>query len=573
MKTIFEFNNNNKLEKKMNNEIIQKITNKSYNLTEIGLTIDKNIDFEKYTENTLKKSYVYNDFYEKSFFNEKKENDDYFISFFIKKFLNKIGEIWLKKICEIIFKHKKTQFKELKDKDLEIPNNIKDLKTWALKIIEIIEFFQKNNKKNKILLLTNIKMFTAIEKAYSILNYSIEYIKINTNFDKKAMKINNVEIYPFSNLFDKNDNNDQTSNNIFFNYQLICVSTETMKILINIINIKTKKFTEIKKYFFEGFFTFFLKKNIKNIFAIVKNKNISFAFSTIPNKDFFKNIKNKIDNKRLNENYENNLEFKEYINELNKNNYNFSNINELLNIIFIYLDSYNLCKDINKECKQKIKNHRIKLTSIQKKTIIEYKKCLHYKNENKTMLSYFVEKSFPLDWILNNEIKKYSEIIEKKMKEKPSFNLYGKNKNENLYIFSKKEEERKKITLSYVVYLIKKYKIKVIFTNERKLVSDFKDTWNNLNLSSTNLLNKLNNIDLLVIDDFGMSDLSGNIRDNFFYLLLSTRFNNNKLTFITSFFDFEEIEKIYKFSYEKLEKIKNESFIKLMKKNMNLIKI
>lgn len=92
---------------------------------------------------------------------------------------------------------------------------------------------------------------------------------------------------------------------------------------------------------------------------------------------------------------------------------------------------------------------------------------------------------------------------------------------------------------------IKKYHQSVAFVDSSKIFKNLNDLYFTNKEEMEQLFDKLCDVDLLVIDDFGNEFKNEYIRDLIVYPLLNSRLINNKLTCFSSSYTIEEISQMY----------------------------
>lgn len=114
------------------------------------------------------------------------------------------------------------------------------------------------------------------------------------------------------------------------------------------------------------------------------------------------------------------------------------------------------------------------------------------------------------------------------------------------------------------------------FADVKNFIDSLKSTFNYNKENYNSLMNIVKNVDVLVLDNLGEEKQSEWVRDDVIGSIVDYRSKNNLLTFITSCFSLEEIEKMYNVSKTNSEvgKMKASKFIDKIKSVCpNIIKI
>ena len=90
--------------------------------------------------------------------------------------------------------------------------------------------------------------------------------------------------------------------------------------------------------------------------------------------------------------------------------------------------------------------------------------------------------------------------------------------------------------------LLHRYKMQVKFITSLQILSEIKESWrNNDDVSEVEIINRLSDVEVLFIDDFGTEDGEKDWIKDRFYQLINDRYLNNKPTFFTSNHPLDEL--------------------------------
>ncbi|MCU6736475.1 ATP-binding protein [Diplocloster agilis] len=144
-----------------------------------------------------------------------------------------------------------------------------------------------------------------------------------------------------------------------------------------------------------------------------------------------------------------------------------------------------------------------------------------------------------------------------------------------LYMWSNaKGSGKTRMAASIANYLMREKGVQVKFSTSLNIIQEIKNTWDDKEKKSeSRLLDALSTAEVLIIDDFGMEQLTAWINSKFFQVL-NERYINNRVTILTSNIPFENLEyddRITDRIGEKMLKIAfpEESIRKIISKNNN----
>lgn len=103
-----------------------------------------------------------------------------------------------------------------------------------------------------------------------------------------------------------------------------------------------------------------------------------------------------------------------------------------------------------------------------------------------------------------------------------------------LYLYSgTKGSGKTRLAVSIANHLINKNNVQVKFSTSVQILEEISKTWNDRERSESKLIQELNNVDVLVIDDFGAENIKGWVNEKF-YSIINGRYANKKITIFTS---------------------------------------
>lgn len=144
-----------------------------------------------------------------------------------------------------------------------------------------------------------------------------------------------------------------------------------------------------------------------------------------------------------------------------------------------------------------------------------------------------------------------------------------------LYMWSNaKGSGKTRMAASIANHLMREKGVQVKFSTSLNIIQEIKNTWDDKEKKSeSRLLDALSTAEVLIIDDFGMEQLTAWINNKFFQIL-NERYINNRVTILTSNIPFENLEyddRITDRIGEKMLKIAfpEESIRKIISKNNN----
>lgn len=184
---------------------------------------------------------------------------------------------------------------------------------------------------------------------------------------------------------------------------------------------------------------------------------------------------------------------------------------------------------------------------------ISFNTCSYYKHMFE-LQRMFYRIDFPLEFLEFDFAKELTSNDYALSRKKALVHLVSILKNETskgLYLVGDNQIGKTFIMALFASKYIDKFNTKVAFCSSLDLFKDLNDLFNikdDKKEAFTNELEKLSNIDLLILDGFGNEYKSEYMCDNYLFPLLKNRINNNKLTLFTSNYSLNEIEAMYSFS-------------------------
>ena len=263
-------------------------------------------------------------------------------------------------------------------------------------------------------------------------------------------------------------------------------------------------------------------------------------------------------------NYQSNRDFKDLVERMEANHFDFHRLVDFQSLIVKYFHSYSLCQDRTRECQQDSQGFQFILQFEHDRLFLVLKKC-HHQNDLNIFQANCLIADFPQKYLttdLKSEVK----------------NLVNKERNDLLQwqklLLNDLDAEKKWLVLTgnfgtgktfLTVFFAQRFALKqqskIIFINTSNLINKFlqKRVDQDFHL----FFEQLKNIDLLVIDDFGTENRVLQFRDEFLLPILQKRFNFSRPTILISNFSFSDLKKSYLFSNDKTERIKHQTFFNL----------
>lgn len=237
-------------------------------------------------------------------------------------------------------------------------------------------------------------------------------------------------------------------------------------------------------------------------------------------------------------------------------------------ILYEFVSDYSECtKGPLKDCHQRIRGRQLNLTYKNFNFYLSSSPCAHYlyENKNQTIKNNYVYKDFSVD-AYPKTIKDYLDALktenffnEEEIKER-SVLINNAGKQILRYIDDKKNIDRQNIKGLYIygkpgigkTTILKtlaneaaKRREKVFFCTAADLIEKCKEQFNKTSGASIPYIDQMKKVDILFIDDFAGEMVSNWTRDNLWYVVLNYRMNRKKLTFMSSNFTNQELEKVY----------------------------
>ncbi|QGS52254.1 ATP-binding protein [Spiroplasma tabanidicola] len=205
------------------------------------------------------------------------------------------------------------------------------------------------------------------------------------------------------------------------------------------------------------------------------------------------------------------------------------------------------------ECKQLIQGLQPKLSYENKQIYISTTYCSHWQYENE---NYKLKENIVFaDYDIYKNTQKISQFLKENINtlnpsikyflEKAKEILLNKNPQKGVYLCGSPgigKTYLMKILANSFAFLDKK----VILVTVNKLIKTVKETFNSSNSNDYNkFLELCTRVDVLILDDIGAELVSNWSKDDLLFGILNTRLENNKLTFFTSNFTLNQLEKLY----------------------------
>ncbi|ATZ18270.1 ATP-binding protein [Mesoplasma melaleucae] len=237
-------------------------------------------------------------------------------------------------------------------------------------------------------------------------------------------------------------------------------------------------------------------------------------------------------------------------------------------ILYEFVSDYTECKTgFLKDCRQRIKGRQLNLTYKNSNFYLSSSPCVHflYENKNQMIKNNYIYKDFSVD-VYPKTIKDYLDALktenffneEEIQERKLLINNAGKQilkyiedktkiNCENIkgvYIYGKPGIGKTTILKTLANEAAKRNE-KIFFCTAADLIEKCKEQFNKTSGTSIPYIDQMKKADILFIDDFAGEMVSNWTRDNLWYVVLNYRMNRKKLTFMSSNFNNDELDKVY----------------------------
>lgn len=228
---------------------------------------------------------------------------------------------------------------------------------------------------------------------------------------------------------------------------------------------------------------------------------------------------------------------------VNKYNLNREFINSHL-VEFIDMAKYDLvcldCKGYNK-CKNSPKGF-IKVINLDTLNL-EFSKC-KYLDKLDGIINKYVIRDFDDDFIDIDFMTILNRPFNNAFKAKLA-KVVGKESNKGIYLYGSASVGKTYCIAALTNTLVKTYNLKCAFVNFKKFLISLKENFGTDNDNSNERINVLKKIDILVLDDLGAEKATEWSTYEVLSEILEYRLHENKLTFITSRYNKDELGQLY----------------------------
>ncbi|ASZ09345.1 ATP-binding protein [Mesoplasma chauliocola] len=241
--------------------------------------------------------------------------------------------------------------------------------------------------------------------------------------------------------------------------------------------------------------------------------------------------------------------------------------NNFISLLEFIMDYTECEKGPLKKCNQRIRGRQLNLTYKNSNFYLSSSHCLHfeYENRNQNIKNNYIYKDFSVDEYPKtikdyiNGLKTEGFFTDEEIKERDLL-INNAGKQILRYIEVKNNIDRENIKGVYIygnpgigkTTIMKtlaneaaKREQKVFFCTAAELIEKYKEQFSNNGFGNVKYMDQMKKCDILFIDDFAGEMTSLWTRDNLWFGILNYRMNRKKLTFISSNFTKEELNKVY----------------------------
>ena len=244
--------------------------------------------------------------------------------------------------------------------------------------------------------------------------------------------------------------------------------------------------------------------------------------------------------------------------------------NEYLGYFVSYAEDYETCKYCKNlhNCNKEIKGMKMDIVLDEDGDLIREFSICKYKEEEYKIKQNYIIRDFGDEYLQANieslDGRKGRIRLEKRICE-----IDLENSKEGIYVYGKSNSGKSYPLIALCNSFVRRDK-KCAFINVRDFIESLKSTFNTFGDEYNNLMNKVKNSDVLVLDALGDEKISEWVRDDVLSTILDYRYKNKLLTFVTSLYSIEEIKQLYYDSGKnksQSSKLKTEKFIEKIKAN------
>lgn len=237
--------------------------------------------------------------------------------------------------------------------------------------------------------------------------------------------------------------------------------------------------------------------------------------------------------------------------------------NYYLGYFVSYYEDKCFCKDCSniEKCPKEIKGMVLNLVKDENNSIErEYTLCPN-REEQRMMLKNYLIRDFS-DELLKIDLDNVENRKGRFKYEKKLMEIDLDKADEGMYIYGGSNSGKTYPLIALCNEFVKENKT-CAFVEVKNFIDSLKSTFNNNKGNYDELMNTVKTVDVLVFDGLGEEKQSEWVRDDVIGNVLEYRNKNHLLTFITSCFSIEEIEKLYNVSKSNFDmgKIKTSKFI------------
>ncbi len=231
--------------------------------------------------------------------------------------------------------------------------------------------------------------------------------------------------------------------------------------------------------------------------------------------------------------------------KVKKLNIDMKKFNDYLGYFLSYAEDYEMCKNCKelKTCKKEIKGIKMDLVIDEYGYLSrEYKLCEYQEEERKIKQNYLI-KDFP-DEYNHISLDRLDGRIGRIELETALCSIEIGQTKQGIYAYGNPNTGKSFPFIALCNSFVKNG-VKCAFVDVKNFIESLKSTFNNSSGDYNELMDRVKNVEVLVLDGFGEEKASEWVRDDVLSTILDHRYKNKLLTFITSSYSLDEIKELY----------------------------